>query len=85
MWLYVNRFDEKSIFSFKEIGKTEVIKEIKTLDIKKGSLFSDIPTKIINEFDDFYSQLLLPKNFLLLKFLQFIWKQTRSSNTTTDQ
>ena len=42
-----NRFDENSIFSFKEIGKTEVIKEIKNLDIKKGSLSSDIPTKII--------------------------------------
>ena len=31
-----NRFDENSIFSFKEIGKTNLIKEIKNLDIKKG-------------------------------------------------
>ena len=45
-----NRFDENSIFSFKEIGKTEVIKEIKNLDIKKGLLSSDIPTKIM-EYD----------------------------------
>ena len=45
-----NRFDENSVFSFKEIGKTEVIKEIKNLDIKKGLLFRDIPTKIM-EYD----------------------------------
>ena len=31
-----NCFDENSIFSFNEIEKTEVIKEIKSLDIKKG-------------------------------------------------
>ena len=40
-------FDENSIFSFKEIGKVEVIKEIKNLDINKGSLSNGIPTKII--------------------------------------
>ena len=33
-----NRFDENITFSFKEIEKTEVIKEIKNLDIKKGHL-----------------------------------------------
>ena len=49
-----NHFDDNSIFSFKEIGKTEVIKEIINLDIKKGSLSSDIPTKIIKEFDDLF-------------------------------
>ena len=49
-----NCFDENSIFSFKEIEKTEVIKEIKNLDIKKGSLSSNIPTKIIKEFDDLF-------------------------------
>ena len=47
-----NRFDENSIVSFKENEKTEVIKEIKNLDIKKVSLSSNIPTKIIKEFDD---------------------------------
>ena len=41
------RFDENSIFSFKEIGKVEVIKEIKNLDINKRSLSNGIPTKII--------------------------------------
>ena len=50
-----NRFDEGSILSFKEIGKTEAIKEIKNLDIKKGSLCSDIPTKIIKECDDSFA------------------------------
>ena len=34
-----NRFDGNSIFSFKEIGNTEVIKETKNFDIKKGSHF----------------------------------------------
>ena len=41
------RFDENSIFSFKEIGKVEVIKEIKNLDINKRSLSNGIPAKII--------------------------------------
>ena len=50
-----NRFDEGGICSFKEIGKTEAIKEIKNLDIKKGSLCSDIPTKIIKEYDDLFA------------------------------
>ena len=49
-----NRFDENSIFSFKEIGKTEVVKEIKNLDIK-GSHSKDIPTKIIKEFNDLFA------------------------------
>ena len=53
-----------SIFSFKEIEKTEVIKEIKSLDIKKGSLSSDIPTKIIKEFDDLFANL-ITENFNL--------------------
>ena len=59
-----NRFDENSICSFKEIGKTEVTKEIKNLDIKEGSLFSDIPTKIIKEFDDLFATF-IPENFNL--------------------
>ena len=59
-----NRIDKNSIFSFKEIGKTEVIKEIKNLDIKKGSLSSDIPTKIIKEFDDLFA-IFITENFNL--------------------
>ena len=54
-----NRFDENSIVSFKEIGETEVIKGIKNLDIKKGSLSSDIPTKIIKEFDHLFATKIL--------------------------
>ena len=48
-----NSFHKNSIFFFKEIGKIEVIKEIKYLDI--GLLASDIPTKIIKEFDDLFA------------------------------
>ena len=59
-----NRIDKNSIFSFKEIGKTEVIKEIKNLDIKKGSLSSDIPTKVIKEFDDLFA-IFITENFNL--------------------
>ena len=59
-----NPFDENSICSFKEIGKTELIKEIKNLDIKKGLVFSDIPTKIIKEFDNLFATF-IPKNFNL--------------------
>ena len=44
--------------------KTEVIKEIKTLDIKKGSLSSDIPSKIIKEFGDLFAIFII-KNFNL--------------------
>ena len=44
--------------------KAEVIKEIKTLDIKKGSLSSDIPSKIIKEFGDLFAIFII-KNFNL--------------------
>ena len=47
-----NRFNKNSVFSFKEIGKTEVIKEIKNLDVKKGSPSSDKSTEIRKEFSD---------------------------------
>ena len=59
-----NRFDKNSMFSFKEIGKTEVIKEITNLGIKKGSLSSDILTKIIKEFDDLFASF-ITENFNL--------------------
>ena len=42
--------------------KTEVIKEIKNLNIKKGSLSSDIPTKIIKKFDDLFA-IFITENF----------------------
>ena len=59
-----NRYDENSTFSFKEIEKTEVIKEIKNHDIKKGPLSSDIPTKIIKEFHDLFATF-ITENFSL--------------------
>ena len=59
-----NCFDENSICSFKEIGKTEAIKETKNLDIKKGSLCSDIRTEIIKEFNDLFVTF-ITKNFNL--------------------
>ena len=59
-----NRFDTNSIFSFKEIWKTEVNKEIKNLDFKKGSLSSDIVTDIIKGFDDLFA-IFITRNFNL--------------------
>ena len=91
-----NCFDKNSIFSFKQTVKADVIKEIKNFDIQKGSLPSDIFTKIIKQFSDLFA-ILLPnvliyasikenfKKFLkLLKLLQPIGKQTLSRNKTTE-
>ena len=91
-----NCFDKNSIFSFKETVKADVIKEIKNFDIQKGSLPSDIFSKIIKQFSDLFA-ILLPnvliyasikenfKKFLkLLKLLQPIGKQTLSRNKTTE-
>lgn len=49
-------FDKNFTF-FKEIEivETKIIKEIKNLEIKKGSLPSDIPTKIVNEFGKLFT------------------------------
>ena len=59
-----NCFDDNSIFSFKEIGETELIKQINHLDIKNRSLSSDIPTKIIKEFADLFATF-ITENFNL--------------------
>ena len=48
-----NLFDKNSIFSFEETEKIEE-KDIKNLDIKKELLSSDVPTKIIKEFDHLF-------------------------------
>ena len=48
-----NLFDKNSIFSFEETEKIEE-KDIKNLDIKKELLSSDVPTKIIKEFDNLF-------------------------------
>ena len=91
-----NCFDKNRIFSFKETVKADVIKEIKNFDIQKGSLPSDIFSKIIKQFSDLFA-ILLPnvliyasikenfKKFLkLLKLLQPIGKQALSRNKTTE-
>ena len=76
-----NRIDKNNIFSFKKIGKIEVIKEIQNLDIKKRLLSSDILTKIIKEFGDLFAIFTtkifrmkenFQKSLKLLKLLQFI-------------
>ena len=59
-----NRFHNNGTFSYKKIVKTEVIKKIKNLEIKKGSLSINIPTKIIKEFDDLFS-VFITENFKL--------------------
>ena len=59
-----NRIDKNNIFSIKEIGKTKVIKEIKNIVIKKGLFSSDIPTKIIKQFDDLFA-IFITENFNL--------------------
>ena len=59
-----NCFDDNSIFSFKEIGETELIKQINHLNIKNRSLSSDIPTKIIKEFADLFATF-ITENFNL--------------------
>ena len=66
-----NCFDENNTFSFKEIGKTEVIKKIKNLDIKKGWLFGDIPTKIIKEFDYLFATFITENFNLCLNKAEF--------------
>ena len=59
-----NRFDENIIVSFNENEKTDVIKEIKNVYIKKVSLSSNIPTKITKEFDDLFATF-ITENFNL--------------------
>ena len=44
--------------------KTEVIREMKNLGVKKGSLSSDIPTKIIKELVDLFP-IFITKSFNL--------------------
>ena len=91
-----NRFDKNTIFFFKKVVKTKVIKKIKNLGIKKESLSSDISTEIIKEFGDLFPIFVTQKFDLclykgdyieiykLMKLLQSIRKRTRSRKLTTD-
>ena len=60
----LNRIDKNSIITLKEIGKNEVVKEIKNLDIKIGFLSSNISTKVIKKFDDLFA-VFITKSFNL--------------------
>ena len=91
-----NHFHNNGTFSFKKIVKTEVIKKTKNLEIKKGSLSINIPTKIIKEFDDLFSvfitenfNLCLNKKFReivkIAEVLQSIKRRIGSRKTTSDQ
>lgn len=92
-----NRFDKNTIFFFKKVVKTKVIKKIKNLGIKKESLSSDISTEIIKEFGDLFPIFVTKKFDLclykgdyieiykLMKLLQSIRKRTRSRKLATDQ
>ena len=55
--------DFKSHFSFKNVEKEEILKELNSLDINKTTQNTDIPTKIIKKnpatFGDFISSNLL--------------------------
>ena len=59
------------MFSFKEIVRTEVMKKINNLDIKKGLLSSDIPTKITKTFGDLFPIFIAKNLSLCLKKGEF--------------
>lgn len=59
-----NCINNNSILSFKEIEKTEVIKEMEKLNINKISFSSNIPTRIIKRFDNLLT-VFITKNFNL--------------------
>ena len=50
---------EKPNFSFNDITKPFVIKEIKNLDPKKTSQSNDIPTKLIKEYSDIFATIIV--------------------------
>ena len=54
------------VFTFNHITKEDVIKEIKNLDASKASREDDIPTKIIKENSDIFS------NFIYQSFNNMI-------------
>ena len=50
-------WDSKSYFSFKNIQKEEILKELNKLNINKATKITDIPTKIIKENSDIFGDL----------------------------
>ena len=74
-----NRFDENSIFSFKEIEKVDIPTKI---ILEFDDLFATFISKILTYV---WIKANFQKVLKLLKLLQFIRKQTRSRKTTTDR
>ena len=60
------RIKSGPVFTFNHITKEDVIKEIKNLDTSKASQEDDVPTKIIKENSDIFS------NFIYLSFNNMI-------------
>ena len=56
----LNHIDKNSIFSFTEIGKTEVIKELKILTLRKDRSLVTFPLRQYKNLM-IYLQFLLPK------------------------
>ena len=46
--------NSKSLFSFKNVQKEEILKELNNLNINKATQNTDIPTKIIKENSDLF-------------------------------
>ena len=81
----------ENLLSTSETRCVDPIKEIKKFEIQKGSLSSDIFTKIMKQFSDLFAILLpnilifLLQNILtLLKLIQPIGKRTLSRKKTTE-
>ena len=50
--------DKNKVFCFRKVTKDEISSAIKTLNHKKATLFNDIPTKIIQQFSDIFTDFL---------------------------
>ena len=50
--------DKYKVFSFRNGTKEEISSEIKTLNRKKATLSNDIPTKIIQQFSEMFTDFL---------------------------
>ena len=50
--------DTNKVFSFRKVTKEEISSAIKTLNRKKATLYNDIPTKIIQQFSEIFTDFL---------------------------
>ena len=50
--------DKNKVFSFRKVTTDEISSAIKTLNHKKATLSNDIPTKIIQQFSDIFTDFL---------------------------